>query len=86
MKKVWNWDWQTAAARISAALRMAFRVRWELGKLLLVAVTLSVGFLILPGFYWPSFPVFAQVIGCIAVVGGTGLLALVMAADAASKG
>ncbi len=86
MKKGWNGDWQTAATRVSAAQRMAFRVRWELGKLLLVAVSLFVGFVVLPCFYWPGFPVFAQVIGCIAVVGGTGLLALVMAADAASKG
>ena len=81
-----KWRWQGRTASILAILRVILRARWQIGKLVVLALSLVAAFVVLPRYYWiGGFPVFAQVVGWVAVVGGTGFLAMIMAADAASE-
>lgn len=79
--------WRAAASGIHAALRVALRARWQICKLVVVALSLIVALVVLPRYYWSGGPtVLAQIIAWVAVVGGTGFFAMVMAADADSEG
>lgn len=79
-------DHSPDAAQIAAAFRAVFGSPAHIGKLIMVALGLIATFVVLPRFYWPGdFPAVWQAIGWLVVVGGTALVVMVMAADAAES-